>query len=93
MSQWYFCKDQRCQNDIDGLGAVIEHLRKKHVSYIRLPPGGLGAPDRHRHVWYCFRCEDHKTGKDHKSFNSDEAMWAHLKSHYDSELDYITLEQ
>jgi len=94
MPQLYSCEDQLCQydQDLDSHDVLIEHLRKKHkLSFIKRPYG-LGSPDRHGHVWYCFRCET-KTGKDHRRFQSDKAMWEHLNRCHDNELDKINLEQ
>merc|ERR1711934_277485 len=65
--------------EIDEMGEAIEHLRVKHVSFIRRP-GRLGKTDTHGHYWYCFECGSGQ--KDHRSFNSDEAMWSHLKDRH-----------
>ena len=64
-----------CATEFDLLEDAIEHVRKHHFSGIRRP-GAIGNKDSHGHIWYCFDCD---TGlKDHRSFDSDEAMLAHL---------------
>jgi hypothetical protein len=93
MSHLYSCEDQLCREDLDlhSLGETIEHLRKKHrLSFIRRP-GSLGTSDSHGHVWYCFDCET-KAGKNHRSFQSNKAMWDHLNDHHNHQLDNIKLE-
>jgi hypothetical protein len=94
MSPLYTCNDQLCQDDLGlySLGEVIDHLRAKHkLSFIQRPQG-LGVSDSHGNMWYCFHCWD-KTGKDHKSFRSDQAMWDHLNAKHDYQLDGIKPEQ
>lgn len=94
----FTCNDRLCHDPLDlhgldlyGLGEVIEHLRSKHLSFIRRP-NALGFSDSHGHVWYCFHCES-KTGNDHRSFQSDKAMWDHLNDRHDHQLDGIKLER
>ena len=71
-------KDKRCQPfSSDGLGEVIEHLRREHEPNNVKRPNALGIPDSHGHLWYCFGCTG-AYGKDHKSFGSDRGMWDHL---------------
>lgn len=92
MSQLYTCEDWLCQNDqdLDGVGEVIEHLRTKHgLSFIRRPQS-LGVADSHGHIWYCFDCET-KMGKNHKSFQSHTAMWDHLNACHDFQVDKIQI--
>jgi hypothetical protein len=86
----YACKDQLCQNnqDLYSVGEIIEHLRKKHKLLFIQRPNSLGIADSHGHVWYCFDCET-KWGKDHRSFQSDKAMWHHLNDRHDYQLDKI----
>lgn len=62
--------------DFASMGQAIDHIRAKHASFIRRP-GRLGETDTHGHYWYCFDCET--ALKDHRSFDSDEAMWRHLE--------------
>jgi hypothetical protein len=71
-----------CAEIFDDLEDAIEHVRQHHTSDIRRP-GAVGCADSHGHLWYCFGCET--TLKDHRSFNSHEAMWSHLKNchHFD----------
>lgn len=94
MEQLYTCNDARICHDNEHLydvGEVIEHLRTKHkLSFSR--QRGLGIPDNHGHIWYCFYCET-KTGKNHRSFDSHKAMWDHLNDRHDYMLDTINLEQ
>jgi hypothetical protein len=90
MAQLYACYDRLCQDDMRlySLGEAIEHLRSKHkLSFIRRP-FGLGVPDSHGWIWYCFHCEK-DTGKDHRSFRSDKAMWDHLRDRHDCEINEI----
>ncbi|KAL4778454.1 hypothetical protein BJX76DRAFT_343143 [Aspergillus varians] len=63
-------------DDFWGLDKAIEHLRRHHASFIRRP-GRLGAADSHGHIWYCMDCESRYLN-DHRSFDSDGAMWKHL---------------
>jgi hypothetical protein len=70
-----------------GLQGAIEHLRRFHVSFINRP-GRPGEIDTHDHMWYCFDCRS--AFKDHRSYNSDTAMWSHLTdSHSDIVLDIV----
>ncbi|CVL09239.1 uncharacterized protein FMAN_14324 [Fusarium mangiferae] len=70
--------------EIADVGQAIEHLRAKHVGFIRRP-GRLGQMDAHGHYWYCFDCRTEL--KDHRSFDSDEAIWSHLKSRHSCAMD------
>ena len=69
--------------DFDVRGA-IEHIRRLHASFIERPkrPGEF---DAHGHMWYCFECDT--INKDHRSFNSDNAMWTHLRRNHDTIID------
>lgn len=71
--------------EIIDTGEAIEHLRAKHVTFIGRP-GRLGQTDTHGHCWYCFDCES--DWKDHRSFNSNESMWRHLKDKHSYIADY-----
>lgn len=93
MSYLYTCEDQLCWEDqgLLSLSETIEHLRTKHrLSFIRRP-NSLGTSDSHGHVWYCFNCET-DIGKDHRSFQSNKAMWDHLNDCHNYQLDNIKLE-
>jgi hypothetical protein len=70
--------------EISDLGQAIEHIRAKHVSFIRRP-GRLGQMDGHGHYWYCYDCGSWL--KDHRSFDSDRAMWSHLKASHSDIMD------
>jgi hypothetical protein len=89
MSHSYKCTDQRCNElYLWNKGEVIEHVRTHgEISIDR--PAALGVSDNHGHLWYCFNCET-KLGKNHRSFQSDEAMWSHLNDCHDSVLDMIS---
>jgi hypothetical protein len=69
-----WCSDRA--NEFDDLGDAIEHIRKHHDIHSIGRPGAVGCSDSHGHQWYCFDCET--AVKDHRSFNSDEAMLQHL---------------
>eukprot|EP01083_Nonionella_stella_P205404 748015_1 len=70
--------NQTKQNEREtALGDIIETMRKSRRSMIR-GPGNLRIPDNHGHIWYCFECETPM--KNHRSFNSHEAMYAHIQS-------------
>lgn len=100
MPKSWACNDRGCGYDdypdyypldLDSLDEVIEHLRSKHkLSYFIQRPHGVGVPDNHGHVWYCFhvRCKTRR-GKEHRSFPSDKAMWAHLNDCHSDEVDKI----
>ena len=63
---------------------AIEHIRRFHASFIkrhRLP----GEIDGHGHMWYCFDCDCDV--KNHRSYDTDNAMWAHLKSKHETIVD------
>ena len=65
---------------------AIEHLRRFHVDFIKRP-GRPGEIDAHNHMWYCFECSS--GFKDHRSYDSDKAMWAHLRHHHNDSVDCI----
>jgi hypothetical protein len=78
MSKSYSCNDQGCKGSfLFDLGDVIDHLRFRHSMPFICRPHGSGTPDGHGNLWYCFQCNT-KPGRDHRSFQSDEAMWNHL---------------
>ncbi|CZT46371.1 uncharacterized protein RSE6_06789 [Rhynchosporium secalis] len=86
MSVYHVCRARTCRSEeFETLGKFIEHLRSRHVPGI-IRPNTLGIMDRHGHVWYCFQCEG-RGGKDHRSFQSDNAMWDHLNSKHDHQID------
>jgi hypothetical protein len=90
MSQSYMCTDQRCYElSLWNKGEVIEHVRTTHREKWIIRPAALGVSDSHGRLWYCFNCET-RLGKDHRSFQSDEAMWSHLNDCHDSVLDMIS---
>ena len=76
--QMYYCKD--CSTvDTDAefhSYDLAKHLRKHHgvdihtTSYIS---------DSHGHSWYCFSCNS-KSRKNHRSFDSDQALFDHLRT-------------
>lgn len=70
--------------DFESMGDAIEHIRRRHVSFIRRP-GRVGCSDSHGHIWYCFDCETKINY--HRSFDSDSAMWSHLKDRHCNLLD------
>ena len=57
---------------------IGKHLRKYHRVDIRLA-GCLEETDSHGHSWYCFSCNS-KSGKNHRSFDSDQALFDHLRT-------------
>jgi hypothetical protein len=79
-----FCEEQEFEN----LGEVIEHLRGTHKLEFIKRLGRLGDRDGHGHVWHCFNCDTH-WNKNHRSYNSDRAMWDHLNDCHDPLLDDI----
>jgi hypothetical protein len=87
-----FCDEKVCdtyQNTITGPSILTissqrpvltcnEHGKEiADVSFIRRP-GRLGQTDTHAHYWHCFECGSGL--KDHRSFDSNEVIWSHLKS-------------
>ena len=85
MSPTLGCKGtaKRCRPfTSDDLGEAIEHLRRDHEPYHIKRPPAVGVSDSHGHVWYCYACEG-KLGQDHMSYDSDRAMWDHLKQCHD----------
>jgi hypothetical protein len=83
------CKFKRCQSFSSAdLGEVIEHLRRDHEPSEIKRPHALGVSDSHGHVWYCFGCAT-RYSKDHKSFDSDHAMWSHLGRYHTNWLENI----
>lgn len=92
MSQTYVCKDKACSNPhLENHGEAIEHLRGHHRHSFIKRPYKLGVPDSHGNYWYCFhaKCSYNKSGKDHRSFRSDRAMWDHLSACHDDYMDNI----
>jgi hypothetical protein len=75
-----------CAENFSDLEYAIEHVRKQHNNDIRRP-GAIGCTDSHGHLWYCFGCET--ALKDHKSFDSDEAMMAHLTACHEKCITHI----
>lgn len=83
MPREYTCSSIRCQRFYtEDLGEVVEHIRRAHDNGSLKRPQALGTPDAHGHVWYCFECES-RSGNDHSSFNSDQAIWAHLSCRHE----------
>ena len=81
MSSMFACKDRskNCQSFLSSdLGEIIEHLRRDHKPHDIKRPHALGVSDSHEHLWYCFACRG-KLGEDHRSYDSDQAMWQHIK--------------
>ena len=56
---------------------IATHLHKHHHVDIRLA-GCVEETDSHGHYWYCFTCNS-KSGNDHRSFDSDQALFDHLR--------------
>ena len=56
---------------------IATHLHKHHQVDIRLA-GCVEETDSHGHYWYCFTCNS-KSGNDHRSFDSDQALFDHLR--------------
>ncbi|KAL2814017.1 hypothetical protein BJX63DRAFT_207251 [Aspergillus granulosus] len=73
----YMCTDHR--QDFWGMDQAIEHVRRRHSNFIDRA-GRLGARDTHGHIWYCHQCQSRN--KPHRSFDSDDAMWRHLKARH-----------
>ena len=94
MAQIYDCTNQLCEYGqyLCGPGEAIEHLREKHKLLFIRRPQRPGTPDTHGNIWYCYACET-KMGKDHRSFQSDGAMWRLLNHCHNHELDDIKLEK
>jgi hypothetical protein len=85
----YMCARMSCdEQEFESLNEVIEHVRSAHKLRFIHRPGGLGERDGHGHLWQCFAC-DTKSFKGHRSYDSDQAMWNHLNSCHDSDLDDI----
>lgn len=89
MSVQYQCTIHPFETEIT-LDGLIEHLRRVHHLGFIGRPGALGATDSHGHMWYCFECESDI--KDHRSFDSDKAMWNHLQQRHFYSLDDIVRE-
>lgn len=88
MPKLYHCMDRFCENTLDlyTQGEALEHLRDKHIPFLSRPQG-LGVADGHGHIWYCLKCET--LLKDHKSFDSHNAVWDHLRSSHNHEIECI----
>lgn len=63
------------EEEFDVRGAT-EHVRRFHASFVTRP-GRPGEIDTHNHMWYCFGCSSNV--KDHRSYDSDNAMSTHLR--------------
>ena len=66
------CTDAEFQSEYD----LAKHLRKHHGVDIHT---SSYETDSHGHSWYCFSCNS-KSGKDHRSFDSDQALFDHLRT-------------
>ena len=64
----------------DSLFDLCKHLRRKH--YLDVCFSGEDA-DAHGHCAYCFKCEG-KNGKDHRSFDSEDALLSHIRIKHNS---------
>lgn len=83
MTREYGCTDIRCQRFYtEDLGEVIEHIRRAHNNGSLRRLHALGTRDTHGHLWYCYDCES-RSGNDHSSFNSHQAMWNHLSHRHE----------
>lgn len=72
------CTENGKSETIFGLMDMLNHIRRCYRHRVDLRHSNhLGEEDAHGHLWYCFSCED-KTGKDHRSFDSHQAMYDHL---------------
>ena len=69
---------------------AIEHIRRSHASFIGRP-GRAGEIDGHNHMWYCYDCGSNI--KNHRSYDSDNAMWTHLKRNHETIVDCIVPSQ
>ena len=91
--QMYYCKDPDCckvaeawmmlelEPELEPVEFYSEHelakhVRKKHNADIRTTGA---SSDNHGHFWHCFSCKG-KSGKDHRSFDSDQAVFDHLRT-------------
>ena len=70
------CVCVTCQKTFDGVADAIEHIRKCSSGMDIRRPGALYDEDSHGNMWYCFSCS--KGHKDHRSFQTNEAMRQHL---------------
>jgi hypothetical protein len=83
MPREYGCADIRCQQFYsENLSGAIEHVRRAHSNGSLKRPHALDTPDTHGHLWYCFECES-RSGNDHSSYDSDQAMWDHLSRRHE----------
>jgi len=90
MSQSYCCKAKFCNIQyIETLGQAIDHLRGYHFLRYIDRPSKLGTPDFYGNLWYCRPCYKLKISKDHRSFKSDRAMWDHLNTCHEFDVEDI----
>lgn len=73
---------------LGSLDKAIDHARSCHSNFIKRP-GRLGNMDSHGHLWYCFACEG--ALNDHRSYDSNRAMWNHLKTSHKNVVEDIFL--
>eukprot|EP01084_Bolivina_argentea_P067176 122397_1 len=66
------------------LGYEIEKLRIDYPHSIKRP-SAVGMADSHGHIWYCFACET--IVNYHRSFDTHQAMYNHLKSNHSEWID------
>ena len=84
MSQIFVCDDHK--GEMCGLGEVLEHLRKKHVSFLKRRHS-LKSPNDSAISWYCLNCSS-KSGYDTRRFKSNQDTWNHLcSSRYTGDLE------
>lgn len=80
MAPSYTCKHETpsCQQFRSAsLNEALDHLSKhdshKFLNFSKFLP----VPDSRGNIWYCYACE-RKSGRKHRSFRSDQAVWDHL---------------
>ena len=75
-SVMFKCKEQEFQREKD----LLRFMRKEEQVDVRCAIGGL---DRHNHKYYCMSCDSNRNDKNHRSFDSEQAIVDHCRDkHY-----------
>lgn len=67
---------------------LLEAVRRAAPSTFKRP-GAIGVTDSHGHMWYCFDDMCGPTHKNHRSFDSHQAMLQHLKARHQYSLKFV----
>ena len=70
--QRFKCDDQEFDREQD----LLRFIRTKKNVDVRWADGGV---DRHNHMYYCMSCASNRDDKNHRSFDSEQAIVDHCR--------------